>query len=154
MPTARVAGWRTRWRCRRGRAVGDQQTNGGAPNPPPTPSRRGGKCCTEPIAVGFGGVDREIEPRAGEERGGDGLRRFGVGDAPAGRRLVEREAEPHIAGGGDGGDAAGDRGDPAGEIVGAVMAAEQRHGHAAVFGKHDHGRLAALVVKQRRQSFE
>ena len=49
-----------------------------------------------------------------------------------------------------GGDAAGGRGDGAGEPVGAVMAAEQRHRDAAVLGDGDDRRLAALVGEQRR----
>ena len=48
-----------------------------------------------------------------------------------------------------GGDAAERCGDPARQVVGAVMAAEQRHDDAAVLGDGDDRRLGALVGQER-----
>ncbi len=73
-----------------------------------------------------------------------------IGETPAGRRLVEREAQAEIARGGDRGGAADERGRGARHRIGAAMAAEQRHRDRAVFGHRHHRRLGVLVAEQRR----
>ena len=83
---------------------------------------------------------------AGEQCGGDRLDPLRIGDAPAGRRLVERQAEPQIAGRGDRGDPAGYGGDGAGDRVGAVMPADQRHRDRAVLGYRDDRRLRCFAA--------
>ena len=80
-----------------------------------------------------------------------GFGRLRIAQDEAGRRIVERQIEAHVACGGDRRQAAERLGDRAGQAVGAAMAAEQRHGDAAVLGDRDHRRLGALVGQQRRQ---
>ena len=79
------------------------------------------------------------------------LGRTGVGDAPARGRLVEGQAEAHVARRGDGGHAPGGGGHGAGQGIGAGVAAEQGCGGAAVLGDGNDGGLGALVSEQRRQ---
>ena len=56
-----------------------------------------------------------------------------------------------IAGGGDRRLAAERLGKSSGQVVRPVMAAQQRHGGAAVLGQGQHRRLPRLVRQQRRQ---
>ena len=70
---------------------------------------------------------------------------------PAPRRGVEGHAEAQIPRRRDGGRAPQHRGQPARQVVGAMVAAEQRHHRAAVFRHGDDGRLASLVGEHRRQ---
>jgi hypothetical protein len=141
----------------RGGTIGDQEAGVAVrnPSPCPLPQGEGGFCCNgraDPAAVDLGRFDCEIDSIAGQQRSRDRFRGFRVRRPPSCWRVVEGEAEADVAGGGDGGDAAGDRGDPARQVIGAVMAAEQRHGDAAVFGDGDDRRLGALVGEQRRQA--
>ncbi len=101
--------------------------------------------------IGAAALFDERHPLPGEERGGDRLYPLGVGDAPAGRHLVERDAEPQIAGGGDRGNATEILGQRAGERVGAAMPAQQRHRDRTVLGEGDDRRLHKLVVDQGRE---
>ena len=91
------------------------------------------------------GAAEEGDGIAGEEGGGDGFDRFGVGDGPAGRRLVEGQTEAKIARGGDGCFDAKGFAELARKLVGAAMAAEQRHDGAAVFGDGENRGLAGFV---------
>ena len=80
-----------------------------------------------------------------------GFGRLGIAQDEAWRRVVERQVEADVACGGDRRPAAERLGDRSGQTVGAAMAAQQRHGDAAVLGDRDHRRLGALVGEQRRQ---
>lgn len=91
----------------------------------------------------------ERDRTAGEQGRRNRFRRLDIGDAPARRRLVERETEPQIARRRDRRDAAKRRGEMAGERVGAAMPAEQRDRDRSVLGHRDHRRLVALVGDQR-----
>jgi hypothetical protein len=113
---------------------------------------------TGPSAANAGAAQRAQCPRlrsrgrppAGEQCRRHRLDRGHVGEAPAGRRVVEGEAEAQVAGRGDRGDAAERRGDAARQLVGAAVAAEQRHGDAAVLGDGDDRGLGRFVGEQRR----
>ncbi len=100
--------------------------------------------------AGVASLDLQPHRLAGQQRRRYRLCRFRVGDAPAGRRIVEAETQAQVAGGGDRGNAAGRLGDGAGQTIGAVMTAQQRHGRASILGDGDDRRLAALVGEQRR----
>ena len=67
--------------------------------------------------------------------------------APSLGRLVEAVEELAVGRGGDGGRAAEGFGELAGQAVGAVMAAEQRHDRSAVLRDGEHRRLVVLVVR-------
>ena len=69
----------------------------------------------------------------------------GLARVKPGCGIIQREAEAHFAGRGDGGMAVAEPRDAAGEVIGAVVAAQQRHGGGAVFRHGDHRRLAVLV---------
>ena len=102
---------------------------------------------TEP--AGIATVDGAAERAAGEEIGHDLADARAVADAPSRRRLVERRAEAKIAGRGDRGGRPERRGQGARHLVGAAMAAEQRHHGAAVFGQRQHRRRRpCLSVRQ------
>ena len=94
---------------------------------------------------GVAGLDLQAHRLAGQQRGGHRLGGGRIGDVPARRRFVQRDAQLQFAGGGDGGHAAQDVGDPAGQLVGAVMAAQQRHGGGTVGGDGDHRRFRLLA---------
>ena len=89
----------------------------------------------------------KLERRAIQKGCGCALHVLGVGEHEAGGRIIQREAKAHFACRGDGGMAAADFGDAAGEIIGAMVAAKQRHGGGAVLGEGDDRWLAALVLK-------
>ena len=125
----------------RHRAIGDDDAEIGALSP----SRRAG---AQP--AGAACLLNEGHRATGEQCGGNRLDAFRVGDPPARRRLVERKAEPEIAGRRDRGVAAQRFGQRAGQRVGAVVPAEQWHRDRAVLGERDDRRLDVLVVEQRR----
>ena len=95
-------------------------------------------------------IDSDRCGRSGEQGGGGRLYRGRIGDAPAGRRHVERKAEGDVSGGSDRGDAAGQRGDAAREIIGAMVTTDQRYGHRAFLRDRDDRSVAVLVVERRR----
>ncbi len=74
-----------------------------------------------------------------------------IAEAPTGRWLVQRQAEPALARRGDGRSTVQRRRDPPGKRVGAVMAAKQRNYRAAALRHGDHRRFLALVGQERRQ---
>lgn len=115
-----------------------------------------------PLRVGFrrerrkpAGIDGRLvfdgHSLARQEISHECLGRLGIAKSPAPRRFVQRQAEPRIARRGDGSHAAQHCRDPLGECIGAAMAAQQGHGHAAVLGHGDHRRFPALVGQKRRQ---
>ncbi len=108
---------------------------------------RGGR--TQPAAVAGG--DGEAHRPVGEQRRSDRLRHGRIGEPPAGRRIVEGEAEPGIAASGDRRRAADGGGDGGGNAVRAVMAAEQRHDGGTGLGDGDDRRLRPLVGEERSQ---
>ena len=82
---------------------------------------------------------------AGKKRHGEILCIGGVGEGMASGRVIQRGAEGEIGGRGDGRHATGERGDAARQVVGAVMAADERYRGAAVFGHGDDRRLVLFV---------
>ena len=94
------------------------------------PRRRRGRGERAPPAVSQrpSPASTERHRLAGEQRGHRCLGGRRIARPPAGRRLVERQPEADVAGGGDRGLAALRPGDRPRQVVGAVMAAEQGHG--------------------------
>ena len=125
-----------------GRAVGDADRQ---------PSIRGEARAARRQPIRVVGLDRKRHGLARQERSGHVLHALRIGDAPARRRLVERQVEAQIARRGDRGHAAGDLGDGAGQDIGAAMAAQERHGGRAVLGDCHHGRLGALFRDERAE---
>ena len=104
--------------------------------------------------VAFGEPRRiAVEPhcRAGKKLGREAAAMFRIGEAPARRRRIQRDAEAHIPRRGHRSRDTERGGEGAGHIVGAVMAAEKRHHRAAVLGQRDHRRLVPLVAEHGRQ---
>ena len=94
-----------------------------------------------------GGAADQANRRAIEQGGGKALVMLRVGKPPAGRRIIEGDAEAGLARGGDGCRAAQEMGDGAGKRIGAMMATEQRHGRRAVF-RHRHDRRVVRLVAE------
>ena len=96
-------------------------------------------------------IGRALEGERGaiEQRGGRGLHVLGIGEDETFGRLIKCEAEADFAGCRDGGVAIAKTGDRAGQIIGAVMTAEQRHCGRTVFRHCDHRRFAVLVLQVR-----
>ena len=101
--------------------------------------------------AGVAGLDFERHRRAGNQRRRQGLDHLRIADAPALGRLVEGQAKTHVTGRRDRGRPAQGCCDGAGKRIGAVVAAQDRHGDAAVLGHRHHRRLGALVGEQRGQ---
>ncbi len=78
---------------------------------------------------------------------GGGFHVFGVGQSIAFAGFIEGGTKAHLAGGGDGGMAAGDFCNLRCERIGAVMSAEQGDDGETIFGNGDHWRLVAFVVE-------
>ena len=100
---------------------------------------------------GIAGLDFKAHRLSGDQGRHHGFRHFGIGERPARPRIVQRHAEQDIACRRHGGLDTERPGDPAGQAVGAPMAAEQRHHGAAVFRDRDDRRLFALVGQKRRE---
>ncbi len=94
---------------------------------------------------------RSLQPHrgAGQDRGRDALHVLGIAEHVARCRFIERHAEAQVARGGDRRVTLADCGDAACQVIGAMMAAEQRHGGTAVLGHRNHRGLAALVLQMR-----
>jgi len=75
-----------------------------------------------------------------------------IGEAPAGRRRIQRDGETAVARRGDRGLGPQSSGNCPGQVVGAAMATQQGHHDRAAFGHGNHRRLALLVGDDRRQS--
>jgi len=138
MPSTSVAGLVDQIRRRIG-AFGDQD----------------GRRLTAADRLQPGGIDAGLVDDLGlgavEQRRHDRLHRSRILDAPVRRRLVESEPELHVARGCDRGMAADRRRNLAREIVGTVMAAQQRHDGRPVLGDGDHRRIDLLALQRGAQ---
>ena len=100
---------------------------------------------------GIARLDFKAHRLSGDQRRHDRFRHFGIGERPARRRVIQRDAEQDIAGRRHGSRHTERPGDPAGQPVGAPMAAEQWHHGAAVLCHCNDRRLFAFVGQQRRK---
>ena len=105
--------------------------------------------CSGPQPSGAAPLVHQANRLAPKECRHDRLYLVGIGDMPAGRRFVERDAEAHIPGGGYRRDAAGELGNAAGQPIGATMSPDQRHRYRAVLGDRDDRRLLPLGGEER-----
>ena len=86
----------------------------------------------------------------GQQGGGHRFGGGGIGQPPAGRRVVQGQPQGQFAGGGQRRTHPQRLADPPRQGIGAVMAAQQRHHRRAVHRHRQHRRLVPLMGQQRR----
>ena len=102
--------------------------------------------CSAPIRVAV-----DPDRRAGAQFGDKVSHVVRVRKSPAGWRFVQRDAEQIVAGGGDGRRHVEDFADTPGQIVGAVMSAQQGRDRRAILGERQHRGVNMLVVERGRE---